>query len=162
MRAEAMMNEYHTMKKELSVLDFQLSQFKGVDESDIIHSMTLAHPEGSDRVQTSNISDKTATVALNYRQVMERENDEWFNFLWNRYRYINEEVAFFENCVGALPDILPTLVMDLIEKNETWDELSLKYSVGRSTITKYRKKAIVLLDEMYELRDRQTEAYIFG
>ena len=73
-----------------------------------------------------------------------------------------EEVAFFENCVGALPDILPTLVMDLIGKSETWDELSLKYNVGRSTITKYRKKAIVLLNEMYELRDRQTEAYIFG
>lgn len=162
MRAEAMMNEYQTMKKELSVLDFQLRQFKGVDEDDIIHSMTLAHPEGSDRVQTSNISDKTATVALNYRKVMERENEEWFNFLWNRYRYINEEVAFFENCVGALPDILPKLVMDLIGKTETWDELSLKYNVGRSTITKYRKKAIVLLDEMYELRDRQTEAYIFG
>ena len=114
MRAEAMFKEYKTMKKELSVLQFQMSQFKGVDENDLILSMQFSHPEGGDRVQTSNISDKTASVAMNYRQRMERENDEWFDFLFNRYRYVSEEVAFFESSVAALPDILPNLIMDMI------------------------------------------------
>lgn len=162
MRAEAMFKEYMTMKKELSVLQFQMSQFKGVDENDLILSMQFSHPEGGDRVQTSNISDKTASVAMNYRQRMERENDEWFDFLFNRYRYVSEEVAFFESSVAALPDILPNLVMDMIEKTETWDDLMYKYSIGRSTISKYRKRAIALLEEVYELRDRQTEAYILS
>ena len=39
MRAEAMFKEYRTMKKELSVLKFQMCQFKGVDENDFILSI---------------------------------------------------------------------------------------------------------------------------
>lgn len=162
MRAEAMFKEYGIMKKELTVLQFQMSQFKGVDENDIILSMQFSHPEGGDRVQTSNISDKTASVAMNYKKIAELENDEWFNYLWNRYRYISEEVAFFESSVAALPDILPNLIMDMLEKSETWDDLMYKYNIGRSTISKYKKRAIALLDEVYELRDRQTEAYILS
>ena len=84
MKAEAMIKEYRTMKKELSVLQFQMSRFQGVDENDLILSMQFSHPEEGDRVQTSNISDKTASVAMNYRRIMERENDEWFDFLWSR------------------------------------------------------------------------------
>ena len=162
MRAEAMFKEYGIMKKELTVLQFQMSRFKGVDENDIILSMQFSHPEGGDRVQTSNISDKTASVAMNYKKIAERENDEWFQYLFCRYRYISEEVAFFEDSVAALPDILPNLIMDMLEKNETWDDLMYKYNIGRSTISKYKKRAIALLDEVYELRDRQTEAYILS
>ena len=162
MRAEAMFKEYGIMKKELTVLQFQMSQFKGVDENDIILSMQFSHPEGGDRVQTSNISDKTASVAMNYKKIAARENDEWFSYLWNRYRYISEEVAFLESSVAALPDILPNLIMDMLEKSETWDDLMYKYNIGRSTISKYKKRAIALLDEVYELRDRQTEAYILS
>lgn len=162
MRADTMLKEYETMKKRLSVAEFQLSQFEGVSESDVIHSMTLAHPQEGERVQTSNISDKTASVALNYRQVMERENREWFNYLLKEYRYISEELSFFESCVKSLPDNLPSLVMDLINKENTWDEIATKYSIARSTITKYRKRAIMMIDEMYELRDKQTEAYILS
>ncbi len=162
MRAERMIKEYNTMKKELSVLEFQLKQFKGVDEDDIILSMQLAHLEGGDRVQTSTTSDKTASVAMNYKKIMERENDEWFKFLWNRYRYIHEEVEFFELSVAALPDILPELMMDLVNHETTWDDIMNHYNIARSTITKYKKKAIDFLNEMYELRDQQTEVYILS
>ena len=82
MTAEIMMKEYSSMKKELSILEYQLQQFKGVDENDIIMSMQFSHQEG-DRVQTSTLSDKTASIAMNYRKIMKQENDEWFDFLWN-------------------------------------------------------------------------------
>ena len=89
MRAETMMKEYKTMKKELTILQFQLGQFKGVSEEDMILSMQLSHPDGDERVQTSTLSDKTAKVAMNYRQIMEKQNDEWFNFLCYRQRKMN-------------------------------------------------------------------------
>lgn len=161
MRAEEMFKEYVTLKKELMVLQFQLENFKGVDESDIIHSMTLAHPEG-ERVQTSGISDKTAKVALNFRQIMERENDDWFSFLWNRYRYINEEVEFFERCVASLSDILSGVITDLLDEDMTWDAIAMKYHVSTTMVSKYKKSALKKLEEMYELRDIQTEKYIFS
>lgn len=162
MRAEAMFKEYGIMKKELTVLQFQMSQFKGVDENDIILSMQFSHPEGGDRVQTSNISDKTASVAMNYKKIAERENDEWFSYLWNRYRYISEEVAFFESSVAALPGNLSGVIKDLIGGELTWENIALKYHVTTAMIAKYKKKALSELEAMYEVRDRQTEAYILS
>lgn len=162
MRAEAMFKEYGIMKKELAVLQFQMSQFKGVDENDIILSMQFSHPEGGDRVQTSNISDKTASVAMNYKKIAERENDEWFTYLFCRYRYINEEVAFFENSVAALPGNLSGVMKDLIGGELTWENIALKYHVTTAMIAKYKKKALSELEAMYEVRDRQTEAYILS
>ena len=39
MTAEVMMNEYRNMKRELTVTEFQLRQFQGVSEQDMIDSM---------------------------------------------------------------------------------------------------------------------------
>ena len=162
MRAEAMFKEYRTMKKELSVLQFQMSRFQGVDENDLILSMQFSHPEEGDRVQTSNISDKTASVAMNYRKIAEKENDEWFDFLWSRYRYVSEEISFFESSVAALPGNLSGVMQDLVEGELTWENIAMKYRVTTAMIAKYKKKALCELEAMYELRDRQTEAYILS
>ena len=162
MKAEAMFKEYRTMKKELSVLQFQMSRFQGVDENDLILSMQFSHPEEGERVQTSNISDKTASAAMNYRQIMERENDEWFDFLWSRYRYVSEEISFFESSVAALPGNLSGVMRDLVEGELTWESIAMKYHVTTAMIAKYKKKALCELEAMYELRDRQTEAYILS
>ena len=42
-----------------------------------------------------------------YKSVMDRENDEWFEFLWNRYQAVVEELKFFEHSVASLDGILP-------------------------------------------------------
>jgi aconitase A len=162
MRAEQMINEYKSMKKELGILEFQLSQFKGLTEDDIILSMQLSHPDGDERVQTSILSDKTAKVAMNYRQIMERENDEWYKFLWERYKKMTEEVTFFESSVKKLSGVFPELIMDLLDDDITWDEMMVKYHISRTTISKYRKKAILELNEQYEIRDRQIESFILS
>ena len=137
MKAEAMFKEYRTMKKELSVLQFQMSRFQGVDENDLILSMQFSHPEEGDRVQTSNISDKTASAAMNYRQIMERENDEWFDFLWSRYRYVSEEISFFESSVAALPGNLSGVMWDLVEGELTWESIAMKYHVTTAMIANF-------------------------
>lgn len=73
MRAEMMFKEYKNMKRELSVLEFQLRRFEGVNEEEILEAMCFSHPVGDERIQTSTISDKTAKIALNYKHVAESE-----------------------------------------------------------------------------------------
>lgn len=53
MTAEVMMKEYKNMKKELTVTEFQLRQFQGVSEQDMIDSM-LEVPEGISSVEEVN------------------------------------------------------------------------------------------------------------
>lgn len=162
MNAETMMKEYKNMKKELTILKFQLGQFKGVSEEDIILSMQLSHPDGDERVQTSTLSDKTAKVAMNYRQIIERENDEWFNFLWERYKKMHEEVTFFEESVRNLSGNLPTLIMKMVSGESTWDDLAVEYDISRRSIGNYKKKAIAELNKAYQLRESCVQEFILS
>lgn len=162
MRAETMMKEYKTMKKELTILEFQLGQFKGVSEEDMILSMQLSHPDGDERVQTSTLSDKTAKVAMNYKKIVERENDEWFDFLWKRYYRIKEELEFFESSIKELSGVLPEVIMDLLDEDTTWDNMMNKYHVSRNMISKYKKSAMKELNERYQIRDMQIESFILS
>ena len=161
MRAEQMVKEYKNMKRELQITQFQLSRFEGVSETDMIHALQFSHP-GGERVQTSSLSDKTAKVAINYKNIVERENDEWFNYFFHRYKYLKEELDFFEQSVSALSGVLPDVIMDLLDGELTWENIAGKYHVTTATISKYKKKALKELEEVYEMRDRQTENYILG
>lgn len=162
MRAETMMNEYKNMKKELTILEFQLGQFKGISKEDMIQSMQLSHQDGDERVQTSTLSDKTAKVAMNYKKIIERENDEWFYFLWERYRKMKEEVDFFEASVKHLSGILPNLIMAMVSEDTTWDDIAAEYDISRRSVGNYRKKAIRELNDAYQLRDSCVQEFILS
>lgn len=162
MTAEIMMKEYSAMKKELSVLEFQISHFTGVEENDVILSMLYGHHDDTERVQTGTVSDRTASIAINYRKVMDKENDEWFNFLWERYRYVKEEVDFFEAGIRCLPQELSGIMQDMISGDLSWDELSDKYHISRASVGNYRKNAIKQLNEAYRLRDMMQEAFMLS
>lgn len=162
MRAEMMFKEYKNMKRELSVLEFQLRRFEGVNEEEILEAMCFSHPVGEERIQTSSISDKTAKIALNYKDAAERENDDWYDFLLKRYKSLHEEITFFEHSVLELEGVLSEVIMDLLQRELTWESMMKKYNVSHAMIGKYRKAAIKELDARYELRDKQTEAYILS
>ena len=71
MKAGEVLDKYQELKKEQTVLKFQLSRFKGISEDDIIESMTFSHADG-ERVQTSGVSDKTGKIAVNYKKIADR------------------------------------------------------------------------------------------
>lgn len=162
MRAETMMKEYKQMKMELQVTEMQLSRFRGITGDDVISMMTYSRPEGDERVQTSSLSDKTAKAALNYRKVMERENDEWYGFLMKRYRKLSEEISFFEESVQRLSGNLPEIMTDLLDGEMTWDEVSLKHHISRRSVGNYRKQAVKELNAMYELREKCAADYMLS
>ena len=54
------------------------------------------------------------------------------------------------------------LLMDLVRGELTWETMEQKYNVSHAMIGKYRKAAMKELDFLYELRDKQTEAFILG
>lgn len=110
MRAERMIKEYPNLKRELSVLEFQLSRCEGIDYDTVISSLTFSKPEG-ERVQTSGVSDVTARAALAYRKVADRMSDEWLSYLAGQYGQIKEELDFFEHAVRGLSGKLPEICM---------------------------------------------------
>lgn len=160
-RIEKIMREYPQMQMQLKALSFDLNHFKGIGEDEMIGSMVCSHSKG-ERVQTSRVSDKTARVAVAFREEMERVNDEWYDYLFQSHMMLKEEIDYFEYAVSSLSGYLSGLIADMVMTEMTWDELAGKYNISRAMVGKCRKKAIKELEIMYLVRDKQIETYILS
>lgn len=161
MDVEKLFKEYQNWKRDIGLLEFELSRFQGVPYDDVIESLCFSRSEG-DKVQTSEISDKTGKAAIIYRQVKERLDEEWFDFLIEKYKSISEDMEFFEYAVGQLSGKLPEIIWDMVIRRMTWRELSGKYDVSETMIAKYRKKAILELTTVYQLREQTAGQYFLS
>lgn len=161
MDVEKLFKEYHTWKRDIEFFEFELSRFKGVPYDDVIGSLCFSRPSG-DKIQTSGISDKTGKAAIIYRQVKERLDEEWFEFLIEKFQSIRDDIDFFEFAIGQLSGKLPEIIRDMVIGQMTWRELSGKYDVSETMIAKYRKKAISELTAVYQLREQTAGQYFLG
>lgn len=160
-RIETIIREYPQMKIELRCLEHQIKNFKGISETEMIESMNFSSPEG-ERVQTSNISNKPASIALNYHARMEEINREWYEHLEKRYLMLSEDVRFFEAALTALSGYLPDFMTDMVVHGCTWDYLCEHYHISRTMVAKNRRKAIVELDELYRKHDDEMVSYMLS
>lgn len=161
MDVEKLFKEYRNWKRDMGLLEFELSRFEGVPYDDVIESLCLSQPQ-EERVQSGSTSDKTGKTAIIYRQVKERLDDEWFDYLIERYKNAKENVDFFEYAIRQLSGRLPEIMRDMVVEEMPWRELERKYHVSHAMIGKYRKKAVVELSSLYENRERHSETYLLG
>lgn len=158
-RVERMIKDYPSMVMERDYLRHQLANFQGVTEEEVIDSMTFSSPEG-ERVQTSNITDKTASIATTFRDRVRRINQDWIDHLCTKLLALEEEIDFFHSALQAISPELAPLMWDLTVERMTWDAVEAKHHISRFTVSKYRKKAICELDSLYAVHDREMAEYI--
>lgn len=89
-------------------------------------------------------------------------DNEWFDYLIDRYKTVKENVDFFEYAIRQLSGRLPEIMRDMVVEEMSWRELEGKYNVSHAMIGKYRKKAVAELSSLYENRDRHSETYLLG
>lgn len=160
-RIEALIRDYPKNKMELKCLENQIRNFRGISEEEMIDTMYFTQPEG-ERVQTSGVSDKTARIAMSYRERMDAINEEWYQYLEKQYVSRAEEVGFFESAVKALPGKMGEIMQDMVFSQTSWDELADKHFVSRRTIGRYRQKAIDELMILYEKHKAEMLAYMLS
>ena len=160
-RIEKIMQEYQQMVMERSCLENQIKNFKGLTELEMIDSLQFSQPDG-ERVQTSGISDKTARIAVSYKDKVNSINKEWQDHLEKKHAVIVEELIFFESAVLSLSGILPEFISDMVMKGVSWDELANKYHISRTMVAKNRKKAIRELEALYIIQDKAVAEYILS
>ena len=160
-RIETLIRDYPKNKMELKCLEHQIRNFRGISEEEMIDTMYFSQPEG-ERVQTSGVSDKTAKIAMSYRERMDAMNEEWYQHLEKQYFALAEEISFFESAVKALPGKMGEIMQDMIFSQASWDELADKHFVGRTTIWRYRQKAIDELVVLYEKHEAEMTAYMLS
>lgn len=160
-KIENMIREYPQKKMELKCLEHQIRNFRGISETDMIDSMCFSQPEG-ERVSTSNISDKTMKIGTTFRQRMEAINEEWYRHLEQKYFMLLEEIRFFEGAIRSIPGVEGSILVDMVFENMSWENLIDKYYVSRTSIARYRKKAISDLAVLYQKREAEQIAYMLS
>lgn len=160
-RIEQLIRDYPQNKMELECLEHQIRTFKGITEEEMIDTMYFTQPEG-ERVQTSGVSDKTARIAMNYRERMDAINKEWYQHLEKQYVSLAEEVRFFESAVKALQGKEGEIMQELVFQQVSWEDLADKHYVSRRTIGRYRQRAIDDLIVLYEKHEAEMVAFMLS
>jgi len=158
---EKIINEYPQMVRERERLKKQLESCEFLSAEELINAMSFSHPEG-EHVQSSNISDKTAKVAMEYQERLNKINNELIGPMQKRYDTLDEEITFFEESVRGLPDNMVDIMIALFLEGVTWDSVEVEFLMNRRTIAECRKKAISCLVRMYQGRASMMEAILLA
>lgn len=161
MAAENKFKEYQKWKKDRTILAFELSRFEGISADEVIEAMCFSQPQG-ERIQTSTKADVTGKTAIYYRKVTENLNEDWYDFLFQQYQGVKEEIEFFEYAATLLSGRLPDIIRDMVIDDMSWKDTAYKYSVSEAMLSKYRNKALKELAVLYSDREQRTENYLLS
>lgn len=162
MKAETMFKRYNEMKRELTYLELELRTFTGISADDLITSMTFHGETEGEHVQTSNTSDQTFRIALDYRKRLAQENADYYKFLYDRYAEIKTEIDFFENGIRSMGEKKADILFEMLDGDLTWDEISMQYSISRTSIYRFRKAAMEYIEGLYTERERMEVEYMLS
>jgi hypothetical protein len=148
-KVEKLFKYYHEAKQNVEILRFQIANFAGIDDTQVIESLNYSIPEG-ERVTTSNIADKSSRIALIYKNVALDEGEELLKGMMRRYIKEKNELEVFEHCITLLEQPLSDIITDLVMNRMTWIAAAEKYHVHQNMVDNYRKKAIKEITRMIE------------
>ena len=160
-RVEKLLKAYPEMIQKRDCLAYQLAHFKGLSAEDVIDSMMTPKVDG-ERVKSSRLSDKTAQIALEYREQQKRMNREWYAYLEQELLQMCEEIHFIEATVATLPKPLDGLMGDVLKGDLTWDQLAEKHHMSRASVGRYRQKAIRQLENLLAAHERELQTYLLS
>lgn len=149
---EKIISEYPHMVREREHLKKQIESCKLISADEFICAMSLSHPEG-ERVQSSNLSDKTACVALGYREKLDQINEEFVLPMQIRYDALDTEISFLETSINELPEDMTTAMQELVIEGFTWEEVAENLYISISKLQKLRRAAIENLVRVYQKRE---------
>lgn len=158
-RIEELLKSYPEMVQKRNCLAYQLAHFKGLSAEEVIESMYTPRQDG-ERVQTSTLSDKTARIAMAYRERQERLNREWYGYLEAQLKALNDELVFLEAAIRSLSGTQAGIMWDMIVEQMKWDAIEQKYRISHTTLYRQRRRAISELENLYAHQDHELAAYL--
>lgn len=158
---EKIISEYPKMVREREHLKKQIESCEFLSAEELICAMSFSHPEG-ERVQSSNLSDKTARIALGYCEKLDRINEELVVPMQKRYDVLDEEISFLENNIEELPEDMQVAMYELVIEGLTWEEVAADLYISITKLQKVRRNAIDILVRAYQKRESQVASYLLS
>ena len=148
---EYLLKNHNEILKDIEQLKFEYEIFKEIETDEVIESLNFSS-NSEERIQTSNISDKTCKIALIYNELTKRMNKESREEIYRMMKATEIEMAKLNYCIERLePQIKEVLIEVFIEKLQ-WKDICNKCSISEKTLNKYRKKGIEEIIGMFDLK----------
>lgn len=151
---EKMISEYPNMVREREHLKKQIESCEFLSADELICAMSFSHPDG-ERVQSSDLSDKTARIAIGYSEKLDRINDELVVPMQKRYNALDTEISFLESSIEQLPEDMTTAMHELVIDGFTWEDVAANLYISITKLQKLRRAAIEYLVRAYQKRESQ-------
>lgn len=150
-RVEHLLKDYHEIKRSLGLLAFKIDNYStfSIGPNKTIEELTYTSPDG-ERVTTCSVSDKTARIALNYRNVACNHNAEILLELKRQYESQKYELDLLEYCISLLQKGLSELITDMVIDGMEYMQLGEKYNLSKSSVGRCRKKAVSEITKMFQ------------
>lgn len=142
-----MVRECERLKRQI-----ETQEFLSADE--LICAMSFSHLEG-ERVQSSDMSDKTARIAMGYREKLDRINDDLMVPMQKRYDALDTEISVLETSIDELPEDMTIAMHELVIDGFSWEEVAANLYVSFTKFQKLRRAAIENLVRAYQKRESQ-------
>lgn len=158
---EKIIKDYPSMVRERERLKKQIQRYEFLSAEELISAMSFSRPDG-ERVQSSNLSDKTARIAILYEDQLEQMNNEILIPMIERLQQLDQEITLLQSEIKQLPDGLAELMQALVIEEATWDEIEMNFYLSRKIISRNRKRAIEYLVRSYQIRESQMELFLLS
>ena len=143
------LQEHNKIRKEISVLEFELKALLTMNSNDLIESMTFV-PSVTETVQSSSISDKTASIALNYQQVYQTQVHETVQQILVQLNESKLQVERLEFYISTLAPEISEILRQHYFDELTWEEIANRNCSCLRTIKNRRERGIEYLAKLYE------------
>ena len=145
-----LLKNHSRMAREAATLRFELKNFVKVGDDEIIEEMALSHRMG-DGIRSGRVSDKTADVALRYREVAERVNEEAYKAVVHRLNALETAIERLDFYLGQLDKTQTDVLQGYYFERKTWREMQEGMNLATKSLRRIRDTAVASLAEQYAL-----------
>ena len=148
---EYILKNYNEILKDIEQLKFEYETFKDIETDEVIESLNFSS-NSQDKIQTSNISDKTCKIALVYNEATKRMNKESKKEIYRMMKTTEIEMMRLNYCIERLEPQVEEVIKEIFIDKLQWKDVCGKNSISEKTLNKYRKKGIEEIISMFDLR----------
>jgi len=138
---EYLLKNYNGLNQEIKDFKVLLEERVYCTEEEVIEGLAFKRSIG-EKVQNNNISDRTPTIAMIYKEVMNQENTSGVSELQKIITASERELRKLESALSRLSTEENKILKSLYFEKRTYREVSLSLSISESTLSRRRRKAI--------------------
>lgn len=145
-----LLKNYSRMMREAASLRFELKNFVKIGDDEIIEGMALSSKMG-DGIRSGRIADKTTDIALRYREVADKVNEEAYKAVLHRLNALETAVSRLDFYLGQLDKTQAEVLQGYYFGHRTWREMQEGTELTVKTLRKLRDAAVTFLAGQYAL-----------